>query len=654
MLRGLSLMGESLDGILGVEFLVVLLYILIPTTLFGATFPIVAGIYNDGSSRRGGNIGRIYAANTAGCILGSTVAAFVLLPGLGSALSIKAAAALNILVAAAGFAVLGRPRLFFASAALLALPLLPVHVSQELLNSGVAIYGKDSDYSLNSPDSILLYSKEGLNATISVVTKPDGNMVLRTNGKADASTVDDMSTQVALGYFPLLLHQRPEKVLVIGFGSGSTVKAVEDFPGVTGIDCIEIEPAVLEAAEFFREVNGGAHRSPRVRMIVDDARNQIIASGRRYDVIISEPSNPWISGIGNLFSREFYEASLSRLNKGGIFCQWVQLYRMRQEDLRMILRTFSSVFTDVSVWQSGPGDILLMGSGERMGAFQKRAVAQRLTGKVAWDLKAYLNISDATDFFSYFVTDSEGVDAMAAGARVNTDDLPLLEFNAPFSLYAEDAYKSNNMLLLKHTKLPDIAGMGASAHDSAELLYRKSTNYLKLHIPVDPEWVKRTMEFAFARDNPATDYEYAMLMKDSDGKAADFHFERAIALKGDEFDYLYEAAKFRLQRGRAREALDYFFRARELPHYASEEWRLFGYIALSYRQLGDYRNYVAYLVKSVEANPYNSNAQLALADSYLQNGDRDAACARFEDALKYAPAGDRAALRGKTSRYCRP
>jgi tetratricopeptide (TPR) repeat protein len=243
---------------------------------------------------------------------------------------------------------------------------------------------------------------------------------------------------------------------------------------------------------------------------------------------------------------------------------------------------------------------------------------------------------------------------MAAGARVNTDDLPLLEFNAPFSLYAEDAYKSNNMLLLKHTRLPDIAGMGASAHDSAELLYRKSANYLKLHIPVDPEWVKRTMEFAFARDNPATDYEYAMLMKDSDGKAADFHFERAIALKGDEFDYLYEAAKFRLQRGRAREALDYFFRARELPHYASEEWRLFGYIALSYRQLGDYRNYVAYLVKSVEANPYNSNAQLALADSYLQNGERDAACARFEDALKYAPAGDRAALRGKTSRYCRP
>lgn len=686
MLKGLRATEGSFNSVLFIEFSLVLLYILLPTTLFGATFPVIAGVYNSGSGHRAGNIGKIYAANTAGAILGSAAAAFFLLPGLGSTLSIKAATAANLLVGAFGLLFLRRTRLAVASFALLIVPFLPVNVSQELLNTGVAIYGS-KDWSLLAENEFLLYSKEGLNATISVKAHDTGNLSLATNGKTDASLLKlDMVTQLALGYFPLLLHPEPKNVLVVGFGSGVTLRVVADFEEVERVDCVEIEPAVLEAARYFERVNKAVYRDPKVRIILDDARNHIGASKDDYDIIISEPSNPWISGVGNLFSEDFYRLARSRMKEGGIFVQWVQLYGLRSEDLMMVLKTFSSVFPDSTVWMAG-GDILIIGTSGEFTFLNYQSVAEKMkmTGDGAWNLKAYLNISDPLDFFSYFITDNEGVEELSAGARTNTDNLPFLEFNAPYSLYSDTAMR-NVMALQRHMNLPRVTGI-ESADLSSELLYRKSRNYMKINLDgaVNPLWIENAVKqnpedadylaemalvyerhnkdleklepllrraLSIAPDSPAANYAAAMHLKGSDAEKAGAYFDRAVVHEVDDFDILYEAGMFNFNEGKIKEALDLFLRAERLPRPFLTDVKLLAFIEYCYRKLGDYEASLSYLLKFVEMNPYSSDIFTALADSYLRFGKPDLACTYYKAALGVSPKSRRGEITSRIRQNC--
>jgi spermidine synthase len=161
-----------------------------------------------------------------------------------------------------------------------------------------------------------LFFKEGLHAVVSVLRTPEGDLLLQVNGKTDASARGDAATQLMVGHLPLLLHQSAENVLVIGLGSGMTLGAVQRHP-VKAVDVVEIEPAVVEAGRYFKEFTGDVLNDPRVDLIVGDGRNHLALTNRQYDVIISEPSNPWVSGQANLFSREFFELAKKHLNRGG-------------------------------------------------------------------------------------------------------------------------------------------------------------------------------------------------------------------------------------------------------------------------------------------------------------------------------------------------
>jgi spermidine synthase len=486
VLDGLRL-TDSIFYTMELEFALIVLYIAIPTTLMGAAFPIIVGVYRDQQENRATNIGKVYSVNTLGAVLGSGIAAFWLLPSFGTVISIKTAAFMNIMVGLAGFLVLKKKRTFAIACALLILPFTPIDIPSNLLHTGVAIYGKSRDFSLEQRDRFDLFVKEGLNATISVSAFYDGMLNLATNGKTDASTGDDMSTQLAMGYFPTLLHDNPEDVLIVGFGSGVTVRAALEISDVNEVDCVEIEPAVFEAAEYFDSVNEGVYLHPRAIYFVDDARSHIIASKKKYDVIISEPSNPWISGIGNLFSKEFYEISLSRLKEDGIFAQWVQLYSMDMNSLKTILKTFSSIFPESSVWQASKYDIMLIGHKGPFQGLDYSKLSKKLIGTATWDLKAYLNISDPMDLFSYYIMGPEGIRAFSAGADLNTDDKPLLEFNTPLTRNIK-SNAINHHVLMSKLKVPQISGFDGK-NTALEFLYRKTVNYFHLEIPVMKSWL---------------------------------------------------------------------------------------------------------------------------------------------------------------------
>jgi spermidine synthase len=307
------------------------------------------------------------------------MAGFFLIPWLGTQNSILVAVVLNIL--AALIILLHDPSLSaprrIAAAVVTAVTVVLVWLplpqwDAAILTSGPYLYADDYRgasarqgidlASAMQADKQLLYFKEGLHALVSVEKSANGDVMLGVNGKTDASAKGgDVATQLMLGHLPLLLHQGERDVLVIGLGSGMTLGAVEQHP-VKAVDVVEIETAVVEANQHFRQFTGNSLDDERVNLIVADGRNHLALTDRQYDVIISEPSNPWIAGMANLFTREFFELAKQRLRKQGLMCQWVHAYSMAPDDFKTIVHTFHSVFPNSTVWETSFGnDYLLIG-----------------------------------------------------------------------------------------------------------------------------------------------------------------------------------------------------------------------------------------------------------------------------------------------------
>jgi spermidine synthase len=281
----------------------------------------------------------------------------------------------------------------------------------------------------------LLFFKEGLHAAVSVKRAIEGELMLGINGKTDATAHGDAPTQLMVGHLPLLLHPGARDVLVIGLGSGMTLGAVERYP-VRAIDVVEVEPAVVEASRFFQEFTHDALADARVRLTLADGRNYLALTDQSYDVLISEPSNPWISGMANLFTREYFASARRHLRPGGIMCQWVQTYAMAPADVKTIVATFVAVFPDASVWEADLGkDYVLIGSAGATPPDRDR-VARALAESRLQDDAVTMDMRDVGAFLSKLVLTADAVPAFTAGAPLNTDDNARVEYSAPRALLA--------------------------------------------------------------------------------------------------------------------------------------------------------------------------------------------------------------------------
>jgi spermidine synthase len=433
-----------------VEFGIIFPLILIPTFMMGAAIPIAIKICARDIKRVGRFFGNVYAANTLGSIIGSFIAGFFLIPWLGAQKSIFIAVSMNIIVAV--IIVLHAPTLAMPRRIVGALVTVVMAVvvgspistwDASLLSSGPYLYfGEYKDTSVQKgigleaaikEGSQLLYFKEGLHALVSVQKTSERDLVLQVNGKIDASAYGDAATQLMCGHLPLLLHQGAEDVLVIGLGSGMTLGAVERYP-VKAVDVVEIEPAVVEASEYFRDFTGDALHDPRVNLIVADGRNHLALTNRQYDVVISEPSNPWVSGMANLFTREYFELAKRRLRKGGLMCQWVHAYLMSSVDFKAVVRTFHAVFPHVTVWEASfDGDYLLIGSPQDLNIDYEMLIDRLDDERMRADT-GRMHITGLASFIGKLIMDDEAIAEYTKGAPLHTDDNSLLEYSAPKAL----------------------------------------------------------------------------------------------------------------------------------------------------------------------------------------------------------------------------
>lgn len=356
--------------------LIAIIIMIAPTFMAGMTLPLITYLLmRTPTGER--SIGYVYAWNTFGAIAGVVIAVHFGLPQLGLKLSLASAAMIDVLLGmvlawppGTAATLRWRAACLAAVAAVVAAAAL-LEVGPERTASGVFRYGR----SQLMAGSSILFNQDGKTATISVVRSPEGYIYIQSNGKPDASVqprsdaprTPDEYTQVLLAVAGLAHRPNAKDVAIIGFGAGITTTAVLASPDVERVDTIEIEPAVIEGARHFQPANDAAYTDPRSRIVLDDAKSFFARSGHKYDLVVSEPSNPWVSGIASLFTVEFYGRVRHSLNPGGLLVQWIHGYEFSTELLASILNAMDAHFGDFVLYRSGMDLVIVATPEERLG-----------------------------------------------------------------------------------------------------------------------------------------------------------------------------------------------------------------------------------------------------------------------------------------------
>ncbi|MCB9799749.1 MAG: fused MFS/spermidine synthase [Candidatus Omnitrophica bacterium] len=485
--RVYELSKGSLPAIEFGKFLLCAFVMLPPTLCIGAMFACFIHVYRRSASL-GHEIGEAYFANTIGTILGSALTGFVIIPVLGIQNTLIYAACLSALIGLAAYgakpAQWSLKRLLWV-VAIFGLALLSyvfVHPwNKTVIASDVAVTPtrakglSQNDFVRSMKEREILFYQEGSSATVTVVRLRD-NISLAVNGKVDASN-QDAFTQFLLGHLPMMLHSNPKKVLVIGLGSGSTLAAVGEYP-VEAIHGVELEKAVIKGSEFFTDLNRNILKDPRTQLFINDGRNFLLVNPDTYDVIISEPSNPWMAGVANLFSLEHYRTMSEHLNPGGIVCQWLHAYSMSTEDLKMIINTFTGVFKHVSLWTPYFPDLMLIGSNEPVVMDYERVQKILNQPQVSEDLAPYGVTSPEALLGSFWLGDG-ALRLLAQGGKINRDNTPYLEYSAPKHLY-ENTLRENFALLnaFRDNQLPEIKNAPYALENNARLYAELAKVYM--------------------------------------------------------------------------------------------------------------------------------------------------------------------------------
>ncbi len=418
---------------------------LVPTAVAGLVFPATVRIATE-AGRMGGRLGRVYAVNTVGTLTGAALTGLFFFSWFGLEWVLRGVL-IAYAIAAGGlafYALEGRTRKICVglSAALLLghfiayTPADPRMLTQGLYRRSRPLSTTLAEQRRLAERDKLLYYDEGPHAVVAVREHPARSpsidapwRSLVVNGKADASTGEDMSTQIFIGQLPMLLHPNPQRAFLVGLGSGVTAGSMLTH-GVE-LEVAEISEQVVEAERFFRPWNNTP--LARATLYVEDARTVLRHRDRKYDVIASEPTNPWQAGIAGLFSVDFFDLVRSRLEPGGIFCQWIHTYEMDDPTLDLVLASLQARFPYVYVFEPSTYDAVLIASDHALDA---RTVTERMRlPAVKADLRRIGGHRPWVVLATQVLSPSRLRRSLPQG-QINSDDRPILEFEAPKAFFA--------------------------------------------------------------------------------------------------------------------------------------------------------------------------------------------------------------------------
>ncbi len=421
------------------------LVLLLPTFLMGAAFPCGARVAQSSLGALGRNLGGVYLWNTVGTVAGSLLGGLVLMPAVGLEGSFAVGIAMNL---CGGALALWRAPSREGGRALwpvgFAAAVLAVYLAKSWgWSTLVADAGTWREWG-RSFDSLaelerarsgakVVFKKDDTFATVLVGQTAKGHRYMRINGKVDASNGSDIETQILAGHMGPLLAKRPvKKVLLVGAGAAITAGSILAHD-IERLDLVEISPAVIDAARLFGPDNRFALDDPRCHVHIEDAKTFMALADTKYDLVVSVPSNPWVTGVSGLFSKDFFDVVKQHLEPDGLIVQWVHTYESSEEILKLILRTFRQSFPHSTTWL-GPQDLLFVGSRDELTIDPERMAERMQRQSVREDL-ARVDADDVVAILARQVHSSEGQGEFAGEGIVNTDDLNVLEYAAPVAFY---------------------------------------------------------------------------------------------------------------------------------------------------------------------------------------------------------------------------
>jgi predicted membrane-bound spermidine synthase len=429
-----------------VGWLCISIIIVLPGSIAaGYQFPLLIGLKGHGRHKVATETGQIYAWNTFGAILGSLLGGMILLPMLGAVPSWQLNIFLLCLLAAASITFSIRydgrhlfliiPGCITVLAVLLLLPPGPTDAWRHTpIGAGRADLSQSSHNEIQDwitgTRRYVFWEKDGRENSVAM-EKHDG-LSFKVNGKVDGNVKSDAGTQIIAPLIGAILHPKPQKALVIGLGTGSSSGWLADVNSITQVDTVEIEPAMLEVAKRSAPVNRDVLKNKKVNIIIDDAREVLLTNRENYDIIFSEPSNPYRAGVASLYTQEFYATVAKRLSPNGYFSQWVQGYEVDTQTIKIIYSTLASVFPVVETWETKMNDLLFICSMTEIDYSVKRL---RETIKKEPFRSALLfthGITDLEGLMTHFVAKSSFARKVATEEKefpdINTDDNMLVEY----------------------------------------------------------------------------------------------------------------------------------------------------------------------------------------------------------------------------------
>jgi spermidine synthase/MFS family permease len=423
---------------------VIALMVIFPAAFIsGIQFPLLIALLGKGREGLGNQTGQAYACNTLGAILGSLAGGFGALPLLTAPGSW--CVAVFILAGLGALALVlslretgGTGRLFWPALAIFLAALLlktqgptaawrhsPIGAGRVNL-SGFTKNGLKKF--LHERRRQIIWERDGSESAVALSAYEGLSFIV--NGKVDGNARGDASTQVMLGMLGAVLHPDPKKAIVIGLGTGSSAGWLADIPTMERVDVVELEPEIAEVARRCAAVNRNVLQNPKARLIYADAREILLTAPEQYDLILSEPSNPYRAGIASLYTAEFYRSARKRLAPGGLFVQWVQAYEVDTATIRTIIATLRSEFASVESWQTNPTDMLLVCT-DTPRACDLALLSQKIqTEPYRSALRYAWKAADAEGVLAHYVAG----DSLAREIyeqekdRLNTDDRMLVEY----------------------------------------------------------------------------------------------------------------------------------------------------------------------------------------------------------------------------------
>jgi spermidine synthase len=468
-----------------------LLAVFPPALMWGASFPLAIAALLARGEDAGRVVGRAYAANTVGAIVGALIFAMGVIPNAGTRRAqqiLMAVAALSAIVLFASLAKhrrgdgvsdettwrLGSPGGIAAACALV----LAIFFANGIpkVPDGLVAYGRFLPMYTTQPN--YLYVGEGMNSSIVVSELPNGVRNFHVAGKIEASSEpQDMRLQRMLGHISALMHPHPKSVLVVGFGAGVTAGSFVLHPEVERIVICEIEPLIPGVvSQYFKNENYDVVHDPRVEIVYDDARHYILTTKEKFDVITSDPIHPWVKGAATLYTKEYFDLVKRHLNPGGIVTQWVPLYESHLDVVKSEFATFFNVFPTGTVWSNdinGKGyDVVLAGqltpSPIDVDAMQSR-LDKPDHGRILQSLRD-VGFSSSVALMSTYAGQAPDLTDWLRDAQINTDRNLRLQYLAGFGLNSyENAGIYDNML--SYRRYPDRLFIATPA---SELLLREA------------------------------------------------------------------------------------------------------------------------------------------------------------------------------------